>query len=165
MINKYYSKETYEELKKRNSKFLVISISLLIFGLAFLFLSAFLINTKTVLTIKIVDSVVLSISLIFSFFFLLEKYIPGVRRKKFLYRLLTVERFEGKLKVIDIREPYLVKKGIFAYEIEAIDEENRTFNCYYETINPLEFEKEDEIDVVIAMNFIVDIKENNHEEE
>lgn len=164
MINKYYSQETYEELKKRNTKFLILSISLLVFGLAFLFLSAFLINVKTVLAIKIVDIVILSASLILSAFFLLEKFIPGVSRKRFLYRLLTVERFEGKLKVIDIREPYLVKKGIFAYEIEVIDEDNKTINCYYEAINPLEFKKDEEIDVTIAMNFIVGIKEKDHEE-
>ena len=165
MINNYYSKETYEELIKRNKKFLILSISICVFGLAFFFLSAFLINVKTVLIIKIIDILVLSSSLIISSYLLLEKFIPGVNRKKFLYRLLTVDRFEGKLKVIDIREPYLVKNGIFAYEIEAIDEENRIINCYYETINPLEFKKDEEIDAVIAMNFIVGIKEKNHEED
>ena len=165
MINNYYSQETYEELKKRNTKFLALSISLSIFGLAFLFLSAFLINVKTILIIKILDIVILSTSLVFSAFFLLEKYIPGISRKRFIYRLLTVDRFQGRLKVIDIREPYLVKKGIFAYEIEAIDEDNKTINCYYETINPLEFKKEEEIDVVIAMNFIVGIKRKDHEEQ
>lgn len=165
MINNYYSQETYEELKKRNTKFLVLSISLSIFGLAFLFLSAFLINVKTILIIKILDIVILSTSLVFSAFFLLEKYIPGISRKRFIYRLLTVDRFQGRLKVIDIREPYLVKKGIFAYEIEAIDEDNKTIICYYETINPLEFKKEEEIDVVIAMNFIVGIKRKDHEEQ
>ena len=165
MINNYYSQETYEELKKRNTKFLVLSISLSIFGLTFLFLSAFLINVKTILIIKILDIVILSTSSVFSAFFLLEKYIPGISRKRFIYRLLTVDRFQGRLKVIDIREPYLVKKGIFAYEIEAIDEDNKTINCYYETINPLEFKKEEEIDVVIAMNFIVGIKRKDHEEQ
>lgn len=163
MINNYYSTCTYEELKRKNKKFLIISISFLVFGLAFLFLSAFLINVKTVLAIKIIDILIVSASLVVSAFLLLEKYIPGVQRKKFLYRLLTVERFEGKLKIVDIRKPYLVKKHIFAYEIEAIDEDNKTLNCYYETINPLEFEKGEEIDVTLAMNFIVAIKEKKHE--
>ncbi|MBR4377893.1 MAG: hypothetical protein IKP50_03320 [Bacilli bacterium] len=122
-----------------------------------------MINVKTVLVIKIIDIVFVSASLVVSAFLLLEKYIPGVQRKKFLYRLLTVERFEGKLKIVDIRKPYLVKKHIFAYEIEAIDEDNKTLNCYYETINPLEFKEGEEIDVTLAMNFIVAIKENKHE--
>ena len=165
MINKYYSIETYKELKKRNKKFLILSIFLFVFGLAFLFLSAFLINVKTVLIIKIIDIVILSSSLILSAFFLLEKYIPGISRNRFLYRLLTVERFEGRLKVIHINEPYLVKKGIYAYEIEAMDEDQKIINCYYEANNPLEFKEDEEIDVVIAMNFIVGIKEKNHEDQ
>ena len=164
-INKHYSVETYEELKKRNKIFLILSISLFVFGLAFLFLSAFLINVKTVLIIKIIDIVILSVALVLSAFFLLEKYIPGIRRNRFLYRLLTVERFEGRLKVIHIYEPYLVKKGIYAYEIEAMGDDGKTINCYYEASNQLEFKDNEEIDVVIAMNFIVGIKEKNHEEQ
>lgn len=163
MINSYYSKETYFKIKKDNNKYLALFICLLVFGLAFLFLSAFLINTKTVTIIKIIDSVVLSSCLILSFYFLLMKYIPGVRRNKFLYRLLTVERFEGRLKVLDIKSPYLVKRGITAYEIEAKDEDGKVISCFYEDINPLEFKKDDEIEVTLAMNFIVMIRENNHE--
>ena len=164
MINNYYSKETYEELIKRNKKFLILSISICVFGLAFFFLSAFLINVKTVLIIKIIDILILSSSLIISSYLLLEKFIPGVSRKKFLYRLLTVDRFEGKLKIVEIRKPYLVKKGIYAYEIEAVDEENKTLICYYEALNELELKKDDVVDVTIAMNFIVGIKETSHEE-
>lgn len=164
VINKYYSLETYEELKMRNKIFLILSISLFVFGLAFLFLSAFLINVKTVLIIKIIDIVILSTALVLSAFFLLEKYLPGINRNKFLYRLLTVERFEGHLKIIHINEPYLVKRGIYAYEIEAMDDDKRIINCYYEVNNPLEFKDGDEIDATIAMNFIVGIKEKDHEE-
>ena len=156
-----YSKETYEKIKKDNRNYLIISILILFFGLAFLGLSAFLINNKSVAIIMVIDSIILSLSLIISIYLFLERFLTSRLRYKFLYRLLTVERFEGKIKIKKINKPYLVKRGITAYEIEALDDENKIISCFLEDINPLDFSVDDEIEVTLANNFIVEIKEKN----
>ena len=109
----------------------------------------------------VIDSIILSLSLIISIYLFIERFLTSRLRYKFLYRLLTVERFEGKIKIKKINKPYLVKRGINAYEIEALDDDNKIINCFLEDINPLDFSVDDEIEVTLANNFIVEIKEKN----
>lgn len=154
-----YSKETYEKIKKDNRKWLILSTLFLLIGLAFLGLSAFFINKNSVIIIIIIDSIILSLSLITSIYIFIELFLTTRLRYKFLYRLLTVERFEGTIKINKINPPYLVKRGVMAYEIEACDDDNKVLNCFYESINPLDFHVGDELEITLANNFIVDIKE------
>ena len=163
MPNSYYSKETYEKMKKSYKLWLISAILIIFMGLLFFGLSAFLINNKTVLLIKIVDAIILSLALIAGAIIILTIYVPLKRRNQFLYRLLTVERFEGTLTIKEIREPYLVRKSILAYEIVAIDDEGKTINCFYEANLPVDFEVDDKVEVTLAANFIVDIKGANNE--
>ncbi len=159
----YYSKETYLQLKKESHKWLILSISSFVFGLLFFGLSALYINVKTVLAVTIIDAIILSASLIAGFYILLDIYIPKIRRNKFVYRLLTVERFVGQIKVTKIKEPYLVRKYIEAYEIEALDEDNKVLICYLESVHQLDFEVGDVINVTLSASFIVDIGEKTNE--
>lgn len=163
MPSSYYSKETYEKMKKSYKLWLISAILIFFMGLLFFGLSAFLINNKTVLLIKVFDAIILSLSLITGAIVILVVYIPLKRRNQFLYRLLTVERFEGVLVIKEIREPYLVRKSILAYEIVAIDDEGKTINCFYEANLPLNFKVDDKVEVTLAANFIVDIKEAQDE--
>ena len=163
MPSSYYSKETYEKMKKSYKLWLISAILIIFIGLLFFGLSAFLINSKTVLLIKIFDAIILSLSLITGAIIILVVFIPLKRRNQFLYRLLTVERFEGVLTVKEIREPYLVRKSILAYEIVAVDDEGKTINCFYEANLPLNFRVDDKVEVTLAANFIVDIKEAQDE--
>lgn len=164
MENNYYSKETYFNLKKECRNALILSIASFSFGLLFLGLSAFLINVNTVLLIKFIDSFVVSLSFVLGCYLFIEHYLPKKNRNRFLYRLLTVDRFEGKIQIKNIREPYLIKKNINAYEIEAIDDDGKILNCFYESLLPIEFEIGDTLIVTLASNFIVDIKEKiSHE--
>lgn len=164
MNSDLYSKETYFKMKKSYKIWLVISIAIFVFGLAFLFLSAFLINEKTVLIIKIVDIVVVNISLLVSCYFFIEFFIKRMIRCKFIYRLLTVDRYNGVLTIQEIKKPYLVRKWVRAYEIDATDDSGKKISCYYENIQPLSFKEGDRIDVMLASNFIVDILGSEHEE-
>lgn len=163
MPSSYYSKETYEKMKKSYKLWLISAILIIFMGLLFFGLSAFLINNKTVLLIKVFDAIILSLSLITGAIVILVVYIPLKRRNQFLYRLLTVERFEGVLVIKEIREPYLVRKSILAYEIVAIDDEGKTINCFYEANLPLNFKVNDKVEATLAANFIVDIKEAQDE--
>ncbi len=163
MPSSYYSKETYEKMKKSYKLWLISAILIIFMGLLFFGLSAFLINNKNVLLIKVFDAIILSLSLITGAIIILVVYIPLKRRNQFLYRLLTVERFEGVLVIKEIREPYLVRKSIMAYEIVAIDDEGKTINCFYEANLPLNFKVDDKVEVTLAVNFIVDIKEAQDE--
>ena len=45
----------------------------------------------------------------------------------------------------------------------AIDDEGKTINCFYEANLPVNFEVDDKVEVTLAANFIVDIKETNNE--
>ena len=163
MPSSYYSKETYEKMKKSYKLWLISAILIIFIGLLFFGLSAFLINNKTVLIIKIVDAIILSLALITGAIIIIVAYVPLKRRNKFLYRLLTVERFEGSLVIKEIRKPYLVRKSILAYEIVAVDDEDKTINCFYEANLPINFKVDDKVEVTLAANFIVDIKEANNE--
>lgn len=164
MNSELYSKETYFKLKKSYTLWLIISIAIFVFGLAFLFLSALFINEKTVLVVKIIDLVVVNISLLVACYLFIEFFIKRVIRCKFLYRLLTVDRYSGVLTIQEIKKPYLVRKWVRAYEIDALDDSGKKISCYYEDINPVEFKVGDIINATLASNFIVEISRPEHEE-
>lgn len=159
-----YTLEEYYKDKKKATKWLIFSIGVFVLGLIFLGLSAFLINPRTVLLIKIIDSIVVSICFVVSIYIFIELFLTTKFRNKFVYRLLTVERFEGKLKIIKIREPYKIRKHVRAYEIEAVDENQKEITCYLEDRFDLSFEVGAEIRVIIASNFITEIVENDQNE-
>lgn len=161
-MESYYTLETYENLKKGIKKWCVISICVFAFGLVFLGLSAFLINPKTVILITVIDAVVVSVSFAIAIYFLIEKVIRNISRRNFLYHLLSVERFKGNLKIKKIHKPYLVKKNVVAYEIEVLDDENKLLNCFYESFLPMSFKEGDVIEATLAMNFIVEIGDNQN---
>jgi len=165
MMNNYYSLETYNKNRKYLRVWLVLLIIIFFVSLALVGLSAFLVKPSSAVAIIVVDSIILSISLCVVIFLIFEKYIPYYRRNKFLYNLLIVNRYEGTIKIKKINKPYLVKKNIEAYEIEAIDDTNKIFVCYLETSFPLSFKEGDEISVLLANSFIVDILESNNEKD
>ena len=157
MNKELYSKESYFKMKKSYKIWLVISIFIFVFGLAFLFLSGLLISEKTIIAIKIIDLIIVNISFIVSCYFFIEFFIKRKIRSKFLYRLLTVERYNGSITIQEIKKPYLVRKWIKAYEINALDDNNKQICCYYEDIQELTFKVGDQINATLANNFIVDI--------
>ena len=159
-----YTLEEYYKDKKKATKWLIFSICVFVLGLIFLGLSAFLINPRTVLLIKIIDSIVVSICFVVSIYIFIELFLTTKFRNKFVYRLLTVERFEGKLKITKIREPYKIRKHVRAYEIDAVDENQKEITCYLEDRFDLSFEVGAEIRVIIASNFITEIVENDQNE-
>ena len=163
MNSELYGQETYFRMKKSYKLWLIISILIFVFGLAFLFLSCLLINEKTVLAIKIIDLVIVNVAFIFSCYFFIEFFIKRRIRSKFIYRLLTVDRYSGVIVVQEIKKPYLVRKWIRAYEIEALDDSDKKISCYFEDIQPLPFKVGDQITVTLANNFIVDIGADNEE--
>lgn len=163
MNENLYTLETYSCMKKDAKKGLVISLVLFLIGLTLFFLSYFLITPANVQIMKVVDSLVLIIFLASGAYIFIHAYALKKIRSRFIYRLLTVERFEGRMVIKDIKKPYLVRKWVKAYEIEAIDDEGKNINVYYEYNQPLNFQVGDELEVVLAMNFIVAIKEINHE--
>lgn len=163
MNRELYSEETYFKMKKSYKIWLTISILIFIFGLAFLFLSGLLINEKTVLAIKIIDLVIVNVAFIFSCYFFIEFFIKRRIRCKFIYRLLTVDRYSGVITIQEIKKPYLVRKWVKAYEIDALDDSGKKISCYYEDIQPLAFQVGDQINVTLANNFIVDIGADNEE--
>lgn len=158
-----YTLDEYYQKKKEANKWLIFSICVLVFGLAFLGFSAFLVNPKSALIIKIIDSVIVSISFIVSIFIFIELFLETRYRNIFVYRLLAVERFEGKIKITNIRKPYIVKKHIKAFEIEAKDENDKIITCYLEDAFDINLKIGDEIKVVIATNFITEIEKINDE--
>ena len=159
-----YTLEEYYKDKKKATKWLIFSICVFVLGLIFLGLSAFLINPRTVLLIKIIDSIVVSICFVVSIYIFIELFLTTKFRNKFVYRLLTVERFEGKLKITKIREPYRIRKHVRAYEIDAVDENQKEITCYLEDRFDLSFEVGAEIRVIIASNFITEMVENDQNE-
>ena len=159
MENNYYSLSTYNKLKKQCKTSLILALIILFMALAFLFISAFFININTVSTIKVMDILVTSLLLCVSIYLLVELYIPKINRKKFIYRLLTVNRYEGNIEILEIHQPYLIKKGIFANEIIAKDEDNKILNCFIETCLNVNLNIGQHLKVNLAQNFIVDIKE------
>ena len=156
-MNNLYSQETYFKLKKDYKKWLIISILLFIIGLSLLFLSAFIINHKNVLYIKIIDIVLVNIILLVAVYFFIELFVKKRIRSQFLYRLLTMERFSGKIRITEIKKPYLVRKHIRAYEVVAKDENDKEMICYLEEAAPLSLNVNDEVEVILAHNFIVDV--------
>lgn len=163
MENDNYSKISYLRIKKKKVNYLTISIVILVFGLAFLGLSALFINPSSVNIVKLVDSLVVSLSTLTACFFFIEGFWPAKRRADLLYRLLTVDRYEGEIKIIDIHSPYLVRKGIEAYEIEAEDEEGKRINCYLESNVENDLEIGKTYKVILAMNFIIGEKRVDNE--
>ena len=159
-----YTLEEYNKDKKKATKRLIFSICVFVLGLLFLGLSAFLINPKTVLFIKVIDSIFVSICFIIAIYIFIELFLETKFRNKFIYRLLTVERFEGKIKITKIREPYRVRKHVKAYEIEAIDENQKEITCYFEDRFDLGLKVGEEIKVIIASNFITEIVGNDQDE-
>lgn len=165
MNSELYSKETYFKLKKSYVIWLIISIVLFVFGLAFLFLSAFLINEKTILAIKIVDLVVVNISFVVSAYFFIEFFVKRRIRTRFIYRLLTVDRYSGVITIQEIKKPYFVRKWIKAYEIEALDDSGKKVTCYFEDVQLIPFKAGDQLNVTLASNFIVDIEGPENEKD
>ena len=55
-----------------------------------------------------------------------------------------------------------MKKNVTAYEIEALDDENKLLNCFYESFLPMTFKEGDTIEATLAMNFIVEIGETKN---
>lgn len=158
-MNSLYAKESYLEQKKKAKLWLIFSICIFAFSLTFLGLSALFIKPNTVKAVTIIDSVVVSIGMVIAAFLFIEKFLAIHSRNKFVYRLLTVERFKGKITIIKIKESYLVKKNIKAHEIEAKDEDDKVVNYYYEDGLPLSFKEGDTINVITAANFIVEIED------
>ena len=157
MNSELYSKETYFKIKKHSQIWFIIAIAIFVFGLAFLFLSGLFINQQTILIVKIIDLVMVNISFLVACYFFIEFFIKKTIRCKFLYRLLTVERYSGTLTIQEIKKPYLVRKWIKAYEIDALDDSGKKISCYYESIQPLDFKAGDKINATLANGFIVDI--------
>lgn len=158
-----YSKETYFKLEKSYKMWLIISLAIFTFGLAFLFLSGLLINEQTVLAVKIVDLVVVNISFLVAAYFFIEFFVKRRIRSKFVYRLLTVDRYSGAITIQEIKKPYFVRKWIKAYEINALDDSGKKIVCYYEDIEPLPFKVGDTLNMTLASNFIVDIEGSENE--
>ena len=156
-MNNFYSEETYLQNKAIFKKYLIISIILLVIGLALVGFSAFLIKYENALIFKIVDSVILAITVISFLYLLIEKVIYSKRRYSFILRLLATASYVGKAKIVKIKRPYFVKKGIYCYEIDAlVDDKLSTY--YLETIYPFELKEDDEVELTVTNNFITNIK-------
>lgn len=157
-----YTVEYYRYLKKRTIVYLISSIVAIVFGIAFVLLTGLFINDKNVLVFKIVDSIILSICLITSLFCFIELFYPSKNRLKFIYQLLALSRYQGVVKVLNISNLTLIRRGIYGYEITVLDENEKQAIYYLEDISKINIG--DVIKITIANNFILEVeKENDHE--
>lgn len=157
-----YTVEYYQYLKKQTFKYLIFGILAIVLGVAFVLLSALLINDKQLVIFKIIDSFVLSIALVLGIYCFIELFAKAKNRLKFIYQLLAVSRYQGVVKIIKISDKTLIRRGIYGYEITVVDENKKQAIYYVEDKDGLSIDEV--IKVTIANNFILEYeKENNHE--
>lgn len=153
-----YSEESYKILKKQKNFILLISLLIFILSITLVGLSWLIVNPTNFEIIKIIASIFLSIVACAFFYCLLEKFLPKNRRAKFIYHLLTTNRYEDKFMILSIGKKTVLSKDIYCYEIEAIDSKNNRIILYIEE-EFLSLLKENRINkMIISQNVIMAVE-------
>ncbi len=161
-MTRFYDPTLYDQLRKQGTRALIIALVFLLTSIVLVLLSGLLAYFRLLpLTpLKIIDSVLLSAGFALFFYWLMEKRIPTSTRSRFLGRILSVSRYEGEIKVLEVHSPRSIEKGINAYEILAEGEDHKSMAIYLESCYTYPFEVGKQYHVILASNFITDVEES-----
>ena len=160
-MNNLYSEESYKNEKKLAKKVLIINLVILFAALLFVGLSWFLVNQKSALAIKIIDCFLLTIVSLVFVYQMLEVYFVKKKHYKFIFSLLTVNRYQDKIVIEEIGARKPIFNHIYGYEIKGktSNGENFIFLIEEKFINLIK--ENNEFFVIVAKNVIIGIGDKN----
>ena len=152
---KYYSNEKIAFYKKKAQLSLLFSIGLVSLAVVFFALSAFFISDKSILAIKIIDSIFLSFSSCFLFYSIVNVINPCKRKMNHIYTVMNSSHKHIKCKIIDIKEVKTISKSVIAKQLFVKVDDVELFINYNLDCSPRKFSIGSSIEVDVANSFIV----------
>lgn len=151
---RYYSKEKMTYLKQKAQVSLFASISLVALAVVFFALSAFFITDNNIVIIQVIDSVLLSFSVCFLFYSIINVIKPCKRKINHIYTVLNSSSKHLVCEVVEVKNVKTISKDVTAQQLFVKSEDAELFINYNLDCTPKKFKVGDKIEVDVANSFI-----------
>ena len=152
---KFYSEEKIAFYKKKAQLSLLVSICLVSLAVIFFAISCFFINDKSIILIKILNSVFLSLTLCYLFYAIVNVIKPCKRRMNHIYTVLHSSCKHLVCEVVEVNEVKTIAKDVVAKQLFVKTDNLELFINYNLDCAPRDFVVGSTIEVDVADSFII----------
>lgn len=152
---KFYSEEKIAFYKQKAQFSLITSLCFVVLAVAFFALTAFFINDKNIVAIKVADCVLISFSSCFLFYAVVNVIKPCKRKMNHIYTVLHSSSKHMVCEVVDVKEVKTISKNVVAQQLFVKSDDLELFINYNLDCSPRKFAVGSKIEVDVADTFII----------
>ena len=156
---KFYSEEKIAFYKQKAQFSLITSICFIVLAVSFFALTAFFINDRNIIAIKVIDGVLLSLSSCFLFYSIINVIKPCKRKMNHIYTVMHSSVKHLVCEVVDVKEIKTISKNVVAQQLFVKADNLELFINYTIDCAPKKFVIGSKIEVDVADSFIINEEE------